>query len=202
MKRWGVCNLTLRRRELAGLLTRCKGVGQRPVNYAMSEVLRLEDARPEVLRRLKVLRKKARLRFARPTPSPRPRLALPLVGAKVCAGFPSPADDHLEGEFDLNDLLITNTPATFLVRASGLSMKVDRIYDGDLLLVNRALEARDGHIVVACLDGEFTCKRLRREHGRVWLQPSNDDFPDIEISPEHDFQVWGVVTAKITQFRV
>ena len=142
------------------------------------------------------------LQFFRPAPFPRLRVALPLVSTEVCAGFPSPADDHIEGEFDLNELLIGNPPASFLVRVSGESMKEADICHGDLLIVDRSVEARDGHIVVACLDGEFTVKRLRREGQRVWLQPANVDFPRIEVNRERDFQVWGVVTGKVTQFKV
>lgn len=144
----------------------------------------------------------AHLQFFRPAPFPRLRVPLPLVGTKVCAGFPSPADDHLEGEFDLNELLINNPPATFLVRAAGLSMQKADIHNGDLLIVDRSVEAKAGHIIVACLDGEFTVKQLCREGRRVWLQPANEDFPRIEIGPERDFQVWGVVTGKVTQFKM
>ena len=140
--------------------------------------------------------------FFLPAPFPRLRVPLPLFSSQVRAGFPSPADDHLEGEFDLNELLISNPPATFLMRAAGLSMLKDGIQDGDLLIVNRAVEPRNGHIVVASLDGEFTLKRLRKDGERVWLQPSNEEFPRIEIGPERDFQVWGVVTSKVTEFKV
>ncbi len=143
-----------------------------------------------------------RLTFHRPAPFPRLRVPLPLVSAEVCAGFPSPADDHLEGEFDLNELLITNSPATFLVRVSGESMKEADICHGDLLIVDKSIEAHAGHIVVACLDGEFTVKRLCKEGGKVWLQPANEQFPRLPITRERDFQVWGVVTGKVTQFKV
>ena len=136
------------------------------------------------------------------TPFPRLRVPLPFFSVEVRAGFPSPADDHLEGEFDLNELLITNPPATFLVRAAGESMKEVDICHGDLLIVDRSVKAQAGHIVVACLDGDFTVKRLCREGGRVWLQPANEAFPRIEIDAERDFQVWGVVTGKVTQFKV
>ena len=146
----------------------------------------------------------ARLIFHRPASFPRLRVPLPLFSAQVRAGFPSPADDHLEGEFDLNELLITNPPATFLMRVAGLSMtgKKVQIHEGDLLVVNRAIKARDGHIVIACLDGEFTIKMLRKEGTRVWLQPANEEFANIEITAERDFQVWGVVTSKVTEFKV
>jgi DNA polymerase V len=92
---------------------------------------------------------------------------VPLVSSKVCAGFPSPADDHIEGVFDLNELLIKNPPATFMVRVAGESMREAHIYPGDLLVVDRSKEARDGSIIVACLDGEFTVKRLRKKGRKV-----------------------------------
>ena len=135
----------------------------------------------------------------RAAPYPRLRVPLPLVSPRICAGFPSPADDHTEGEFDLNELLIKNPPATFLIRVEGESMKEAHICPGDLLVVDRSAQAHDGSIVVACLDGEFTVKRLRRKGGRVWLQPENSAFPELEITPERDFQVWGVVPSKVTQ---
>ena len=142
------------------------------------------------------------LPFLRATPFPRLRVPLPLFAVEVRAGFPSPADDHLEGQFDLNELFIANPPATFMVRVAGESMKEVNICDGDLLIVDRSIQAHDGHIVVACLDGEFTVKRLCRAGGRVSLQPANPAFPRLEISPEREFQVWGVVTGKFTQFKV
>ena len=125
-----------------------------------------------------------------------------LASARVCCGFPNPADDHLEGEFDLNELLIKTPSATFLVKGSGVSMKDFNIWDGDLLIVDCAVEPKDGHIVVACLDKEFTCKQLSMQGGRVRLLAGNDDFAPIEISPEHDFSVWGVVRGKVTVFKV
>src|SRR5471030_2148218 len=87
----------------------------------------------------------------------------PLVSARIEAGFPSPADDHLEGELDLNELLIQNGPATFFVRARGDSMNGDRptIQNGDLLVVDKARTPKTGDVVIACLDGSFTVKRLR-----------------------------------------
>lgn len=144
------------------------------------------------------------LDFRRPAPFPRLRVPLPLVSARVCAGFPSPADDHLEGAFDLNELLVKNPPATFLVRVSGESMagvEAPQIANGDLLVVDRAAEAKDGSVVVACLDGEFTVKRLRRAKGRVWLQPANREFPEIAVGPGQELVIWGVVTARVSQFQ-
>ena len=142
-------------------------------------------------------------RFQRAAPFPRLRVPLPLVSARVCAGFPSPADDHLEGEFDLNELLIANPASTFLIRAQGESMagkQAPQIDHGDLLVVDRAAEAHDGSIVVACLDGEFTVKRLRKTKDRVWLVPENHAFPEIEVSAGQELVIWGVVKARVSQF--
>ena len=140
-------------------------------------------------------------------PYPRLRVPLPLFEACVQAGFPSPAEGYQQRSLDLNELLITNPPATFLLRVEGESMRTDdpgeqNIGPGDLLIVNRAVEAKNGHIVVACLDGEFTVKKLRRQGQRVWLEPANRAFARLEVGEERDFQVWGVVTSKVTQFKV
>src|SRR5215216_4379648 len=89
-------------------------------------------------------------------------LPLPLVGRLVPAGFPSPADDYLESEIDLNRYLIERPAACYLMRVSGSSMTGAGIMDGDLVVVDRSVEAAPGHVVVAVLDGEMTIKRLRR----------------------------------------
>ena len=134
-------------------------------------------------------------------------MTIPLFAAGVQAGSPSPAEGYQQHAIDLNELLITNPPATFLLRVEGESMRTDdpgeqNIGHGDLLIVNRAVEAKNGHIVIACLDGEFTVKKLRRQGRRVWLEPANRAFARIEVGEERDFQVWGVVTSKVTQFKV
>src|SRR4028119_68763 len=92
-------------------------------------------------------------------------LLLPLLGALLPAGFPSPADDYLEGEIDLNRLLIERPAACYLMRVSGPSMSGAGILDGDLVVVDRSVEARAGHVVVAVIHGEMTIKRLRRGAG-------------------------------------
>ena len=97
------------------------------------------------------------------TPSGR-RIPLFLTG--VPAGFPSPADDYIDCHLDLHEHLIEHPAATFYVRASGNSMVQAGIHDGDLLIVDRAVEPHDGHIVIAVVLGELTVKRLRQRQGR------------------------------------
>lgn len=129
-----------------------------------------------------------------PHPAP-PVRTLPLFGSRVAAGFPSPADDYLEGHLDLNRYLIDDTAACFMVRVSGDSMLDAGIHDGDLLVVNRSLPVRHGHIVLAVVNGEFTVKRLHQRDGRTALLPENPAYPPIEIGPGQELQVWGVVSA-------
>ncbi len=120
-------------------------------------------------------------------PAKRVRLAL----APVQAGFPSPADDHLDGHIDLNELLIENEPATFITRAAGDSMEGAGIFDGDLIIVNRALRPVNGSLIVAELNGEFTLKRLRIIAGQPWLYAENAHYKPIRVTTE--LNVWGVV---------
>lgn len=119
---------------------------------------------------------------------------LPLIEGKVPAGFPSPADDYLEEGIDLNEHLVSNPSATFMVRVSGESMRDAGIHPGDVLIVDRSVEASDGKIVIAIIDGQLTVKRLRKQQGQLLLQPENQDFPTLSISEEQDFMIWGVVT--------
>ncbi|MCP5505995.1 MAG: translesion error-prone DNA polymerase V autoproteolytic subunit [Chlamydiales bacterium] len=124
-------------------------------------------------------------------------LKLPLFSNKVCAGFPSPAEDHLEQKLDLNQFLIKHPAATFFVKVEGDSMKGGGILNGDLLIVDRAITPQNGQVIVAVLNGEFTLKRIKKEGSRLFLKPENPSFPLIEVTEEMDFQVWGVVTYAI-----
>ena len=120
---------------------------------------------------------------------------LPLYGSRVAAGFPSPADDYLEGQLDLNRYLIDDSAACFMVRVSGDSMQGAGILDGDLLVINRSLAARHGHIVLAVVEGDFTVKRLHQQGGRTALLPDNPAYPPIDIGPGQELHIWGVVSA-------
>ena len=119
---------------------------------------------------------------------------LPLYACAVQAGFPSPADDHMEGKLDLNKHLIKHPTATFFVKAAGESMINAGIYPGDILVVDRSLEARHGKIIIAAVDGELTVKRLHRNNREMYLMPENDAFQPIKIEEGNHVVIWGVVT--------
>lgn len=121
-------------------------------------------------------------------------LRRPLFTCGVSAGFPSPADDYIEGRLDLNQLMIANPAATFFVRVAGDSMIGAGIHHHDILVVDRSLEATDGKVVIAVVDGELTVKRLRRHNGAIRLVAENSAYPAIELSGEATCEIWGVVT--------
>ena len=112
----------------------------------------------------------------------------------IAAGFPSPADDHHEGVLDIHDYVVKNPSATFFMRVEGLSMTGAGIYPDDVLVVDRSVPPRDGCIVIAVLNREFTVKRLYRRGKTIKLLPENSDFRPIEIVEGDEFSVWGVVT--------
>lgn len=122
---------------------------------------------------------------------------LPLYASSVSAGFPSPADDHIDIKLDLNEHLIRHPAATYFVRVQGDSMKNAGIQDGDLLVVDRSLEPQNGKVVIAVLNGELTVKRLHKTKGKIMLVPENDRYAPIEITSEHELIIWGVVTTVI-----
>jgi DNA polymerase V len=125
---------------------------------------------------------------------------LVLVDGHVRAGFPSPAEDFNTKRVDLTELLITHPQATFLLRASGDSMREAGIHDKDLLIVNRALPPLSGCIVIAVVDGEFTVKYLRMRAGHVRLVAANPTYPDIVPRDGQTLEIWGVVTDAIKHF--
>jgi DNA polymerase V len=127
-------------------------------------------------------------------------LTRPLFLAQVAAGFPSPADDHLDRDLDLHELLIQHPTATFYVRLAGDSMQGAGLYDGDILIVDRSLRPKHRDIVIAILDGELTVKRLFKQGPLVQLRPANPRYPIITVTPDQELLIWGVVTGSIRQF--
>lgn len=118
--------------------------------------------------------------------------SIPFHEGLIRAGFPSPADDFVENTLDLNDI-IEHPASTFAVRAQGDSMIGAGIFPGDVLIVDRSLQVRNGDVIVAMLDGEFTLKRFELKNSRVFLKPENIHYPPIEVSPHSEFEVWGIV---------
>lgn len=112
----------------------------------------------------------------------------------VQCGFPSPAEPYAETRLSLDDLVRVREPSMFLVRAAGDSMIEAGIFPGDVIVVDRAQEARSGDIVVACVDNAFTVKRLRLAPGRVTLEPANPDYAPHVLQEGEDVMVWGVCT--------
>jgi len=125
-----------------------------------------------------------------PLPTPTP---LPLFAFKVPAGFPSPADDHLEARIDLNQQYIKHPAATFFVKVQGHSMIGAGIHNGDMLVVDRSLEAQSGSIVIAVVNGELTVKRLLLNDDKVWLWPENPEYQPVQIKEGMELHIWGVV---------
>ena len=119
---------------------------------------------------------------------------IPLYNYSISAGFPSPADDHLEKNLDLNEYLIKNPTSTFFVRVQGDSMVGAGINSNDILIVDRSLEISNGKIIIAVLYGELTVKRLRLSKNEMWLDADNNKFDQIKVTEEMNFHVWGIAT--------
>ena len=124
----------------------------------------------------------------------------PLYASRPAAGFPAPGDDLVEKPLDLNDLLIDNPTATFFVRVTGDSMEGVRIFDGDVLVVDRSITAVDGSVVVAAVFGEMVVKRLRKYPQRAELVSENEAYAPIVISDVDDIYIWGVVVGSARVF--
>ena len=121
-------------------------------------------------------------------------LERPLFSVHAPAGFPSPAEDYIECNLDLNDFMVAHPAATYYVRVSGDSMIEAGILDGDYLIVDRAVEPDHGAIVVAVVEGDLTVKRLYRQRGVIELRPENKAYPPIQIKQDMELLIWGVVT--------
>ncbi len=136
----------------------------------------------------------AAISFSMPAP-------LPLLARAVRAGFPSPADDFVEEEIDLQRLLVTNRAATFLVRVAGDSMVGKGLLDGDLAIVDRSLTPQDGDVVVVDVDGERSFKVWGRQGARATLSFANPRYPAYRLDAEALVEVWGVVSGSVNPRR-
>ena len=112
----------------------------------------------------------------------------------VSAGFPSPAEDYIEGNLDLNEYLIKHPAATFFVKVTGSSMIDAGIHDGDILIVDRSIKPANKKVVIAVVNGELTVRRIRVTKGKVVLVSENKDYKPLQVNEEMGFEVWGVVT--------
>lgn len=123
-----------------------------------------------------------------------PLRAMPPFVGEVAAGFPSPADDHMEACLSLDAELVRHPSSTFFARARGESMRDAGVHDGDILVIDRSLPPADGRIAVCWVDGGFTLKRLQVRGGTLYLVPANAAFAPIKVEGDDGFTVWGVVT--------
>lgn len=131
-----------------------------------------------------------------------PRLALPIDAIKLSAGFPSPAADYEESRLDINEYLVRNPVSTFFFPVQGDSMEGAEIFDGDILVVDKSIRPRHGHIVVAFVDGLRLVKRLYRRGGRMALEAESPKYPVLEVTTEMDCVIWGVVVGKFKRMPV
>lgn len=118
----------------------------------------------------------------------------PLYATRVAAGFPSPADDHIDSKLDLNQYLVQHPTATFFVRVEGDSMIGAGIHENDLLVVDRSLKPTHGKVVIAVVNGELTVKRLSTTQGNISLIAENERYAPIVVQEPMEFSIWGVVT--------
>ncbi len=124
-------------------------------------------------------------------------LLIPLVGESISAGFPSPAEDYMELDINLNTYLIKNPISSFFLRVSGNSMNNTGIYNNDLLIVDRSINPKSGDVVVAILDGDFTLKRFIKDNKKYYLKADKEDYPVIDLNEYTDVIIWGVATYSI-----
>jgi DNA polymerase V len=125
----------------------------------------------------------------------------PLMAAPVRAGFPNPADDTRSVALDLNELVVKHPASTYYLRVEGDSMTGAGIAHGDIVAVDKSLGPKNGDIVVAAVDGEFTLKHLKRDGQKAWLVAAHPGYPPIALHEAADAQIWGVATYVIHKTR-
>lgn len=118
-----------------------------------------------------------------------------MAGEGIQAGFPSPATDFMTDCIDLNKELVRHPAATFFGRVVGNSMIEAGVEEGDVLVIDKSIEPKEGDMAVCFLDGEFTLKYISyKNNGELWLRPANSQYPDIKVDESMNFMVWGIVT--------
>nr|WP_279053198.1 translesion error-prone DNA polymerase V autoproteolytic subunit [Acinetobacter tandoii] len=178
-----------------------EGAGRKAAYNEPTKVVRVPESRiVEIKAYLKKTKNEIEIDQIRQI-DPATHLEIPLASERIQAGFPSPAQDYVENTLDLNEHLIKNPAATFIVRVNSLSMLGIGIDVNDELIVDRSLEAKHRDIVIALVDNEFTVKRLMIEGDQHWLKTENPDFQDIHFDEGQELVIWGVVTRVLKSFR-
>lgn len=180
-----------------------EGAGRKPLYDEPTKVIRVPESRViEIKNYLAGLTKTKFNDVASITlVNPSSVISIPLASEKVAAGFPSPAQDYVDKTLDMNEHLIKNEAATFVVRVASLSMRDAGIEIDDELIVDRSIEAKHEDIVIALIDNEFTVKRLMIEADSRWLKAENPEFSDIHLQDGQEMIIWGVVTYVLKPFR-
>ena len=117
-----------------------------------------------------------------------------LIEQGISAGFPSPADDFKEIRISLDRELVKNRDATFYARVSGESMENAGLSNGDLIIIDRSIQAENNKIAVCFLDGEFTVKRIIKKGEKLFLKPENNRYKEVEVNENNELLIWGIVT--------
>lgn len=177
------------------------GAGRKPKPDQVTKVIRVPKARiPDIKALLQDKPPQHEIKDIRQL-DPVTQMEIPLATERVRAGFPSPAEDSIDKKVDLNEHLIRNETATFIVKADSQSMLNIGIDINDELIVDRSIEAKHRDIVVVWLDNAFTVKRLMKDTKGCWLKAENDEYSDIYPSEGQQLVIWGVVTKLIKSFK-
>lgn len=180
------------------------GAGRKPLYDEPTKVVRVPESRVIEIKNYLSGSNKAKFNDVASITLVDPSISMliPLASEKVAAGFPSPAQDYVDKTLDMNEHLIKNEAATFVVKVASLSMRDAGIEIDDELIVDRSIEAKHEDIVIALIDNEFTVKRLMIENdNNRWLKAENPDYSDIHLQDGQEMVIWGVVTFVIKPFR-
>jgi DNA polymerase V len=180
-----------------------EGAGRKPLYDEPTKVVRVPESR--VIEIKNYLAGSTKTKFndvaSITLVNPSSVMSIPLASEKVAAGFPSPAQDYVDKTLDMNEHLIQNEAATFIVKVASLSMRDAGLDIDDELIVDRSIEAKHEDIVIALIDNEFTVKRLMLEDDKRWLKAENPEYSDIHLKDGQEMIIWGVVTYVLKPFR-